>query len=105
MLPLRVIFITIPPDHASELAKKIVETNLAACVNVLPTVESHYKWEGKINCDKESLLIVKTTEKQVEPLIQFVKENHPYDVPEIIALPITEGLPAYLDWIKESNTP
>lgn len=102
MLPLRVIFVTIEPSKASALGKKIVENKLAACVNILPKVESHYWWEGKINCDNESLLIIKTTEQKIEQLIEFVKENHPFDVPEIIALPLTEGLPDYLDWIRES---
>ncbi len=103
MLHLRVVFITVPVERATELAKKIVETKLAACVNLLPSVESYYRWEDKINCDKETLLIVKTIEQKIEHLIQFVKENHPFDTPEIIALPITEGLPKYLDWVRKES--
>ena len=102
MLPLRVIFITVPPTKAESLSKQLIEENLAACVNLLPTIESYYKWDGKLNTEEESLLIVKTTEQKVEQLITFVKENHPYEVPEIIALPLTEGLPDYLDWVRES---
>jgi len=102
MLHFRVVFVSIEPEKAGSLAKKVVESKLAACVNVVPSIESHYLWEGKYRSENESLLILKTNEQKVEQLIIYVKENHPYDTPEIIALPINEGLPAYLDWMRES---
>ncbi len=99
--PVVVVFITISPEHAERLAGQLVEHRLAACVNVLPQVSSVYRWEGKIQKDNESLLICKTTVKQFDSLREFVKEHHPYDLPEIIALPVTAGLPEYLKWVED----
>jgi periplasmic divalent cation tolerance protein len=78
-----------------------VEAKLAACVNVLPRIASHYRWQGKIERASESLLVCKTRAALLRKLEAFVVKNHPYDVPEIIALPVVFGRKAYLDWLAE----
>ena len=95
----RVAMVTIPRDEAASMAKGLVEERLAACVNIVPKMESVFWWEGKIQHDEESLLIIKTTQLKVEAMIGYVKENHPYDIPEIITLSLAEGLPDYLNWV------
>ncbi len=92
-------------EEAGLLAKGLVENKLAFCVNIVPGIESVYHWEGKIHNDPEILLIVKTRQETFDALKNWVVEHHSYDVPEVIALPITAGLSAYLkgidDWVKE----
>ena len=101
-----VIFITAgSKEEADKISRGLVESKLAFCVSTLPKVQSTYYWEDKIHVDKEFLLIVKTRQDQYEALETWVKNNHSYEVPEIIALPIEQGLPAYLngidDWIAK----
>ncbi len=100
---IRIIFISTPKEDASSMARQLVEKRLAACVNIIPKIESHYWWDGKIESDEESLLIVKTSQQKVELLMEFVKEEHPYDIPEIITFPVAEGLPAYINWVLEET--
>ena len=96
-----VVYVTCPDMEVSKkLAGSLVENNLAACVNIIPKITSVYKWEGKINNDEEYLLVIKSKTDAFEKLSTFVKNNHPYDVPEIISLPIQNGLKDYLDWIN-----
>jgi len=97
-----VIFITAPVGEGERIANFIVENKLGACVNVVPEVSSVYWWQGKIEKDKENLLIVKTTYEKFPELVEKVKKIHPYSVPEIIALPILDGNGDYLNWINES---
>jgi periplasmic divalent cation tolerance protein len=96
---IRVVFVTLPRDEADELAKSVVEERLAACVNIVPKIESYYWWNGKVLQDKETLLIFKTSQMKIEALISYVKENHPYDIPEIITFQLSEGLPDYINWV------
>ncbi len=101
-----VIFITAgSKEEADKISRGLVESKLAFCVSTLPKVQSTYYWEDKIHVDKEFLLIVKTRQDQYEALETWVKNNHSYEVPEIIALPIEQGLPAYLkgidDWVAK----
>ena len=101
-----VIFITAgSKEEAHKISRGLVETKLAFCVSTLPKVQSTYYWKDKIHVDKEFLLIVKTRQDQYEALETWVKNNHSYEVPEIIALPIEQGLPAYLngidDWVAK----
>jgi periplasmic divalent cation tolerance protein len=96
----RVVLITTPRGEGARIAKFIVERRLAACVNVVPGVTSFYWWEGKLVEDGEELLVVKTVDNLVERLIEEVKKNHPYTVPEIISLPIEEGNADYLEWLR-----
>lgn len=90
------------PDRpsADDLAESLVRQRLAACVNILPGVESVYRWEGKIERGAELLLLIKT-EKQAYGLLQdHIQRHHPYQVPEIIALPIAAGASDYLQWVS-----
>jgi len=100
-----VVFITTPAGKGEEIAQKLVEEKLAACVNVVDKVSSLYWWQGKIEKDKENLLVVKTKADLFKKLVKRVKEIHPYTVPEIIALPIVDGNEDYLSWIDESVNP
>ncbi len=97
-----VVFITAPVEKAKEIATFIVENKLGACVNVVKEVNSLYWWEGKMEDDKEGLLIVKTTFQKFPELKEKVKKVHPYCVPEIVALPIVAGNEEYLKWVDES---
>ena len=89
------------PDEAcaNRIALAVVEAGLAACVNLLPRVQSVYRWQGAIESASEVPLLIKTTAGRYTELEAAIRALHPYDVPEIIALPIAQGLPAYLDWL------
>lgn len=95
-----IIFVTAPDrEAAGKLAEGLVGAELAACVNILPGASSVYRWEGKIEKSDELLLLIKTRSGLVLEASEFVKKNHPYDNPESIAVPVVDGLPAYMDWI------
>ena len=104
-MTLRVVLCTSPPERAVDLARAVVERRLAACVNVIPGLRSIYRWEGEICDDGESLLVIKTRAESVAPLTAALLELHPYDTPEVIALPIEEGAgnPAYLQWLLDES--
>ncbi|WP_434514621.1 divalent-cation tolerance protein CutA [Dechloromonas sp. ARDL1] len=93
--------ITNCPDEetANAIALAIVEEKLAACVNILPRVQSIYRWQGSVESAAEIPLLIKTTADNYPALEARITTLHPYDVPEIIALPIARGLPAYLNWV------
>ncbi|MGC8894669.1 MAG: divalent-cation tolerance protein CutA [candidate division WOR-3 bacterium] len=97
-----VVLCTVPPDGAEAMARSLVEGRLSACVNIIPSVSSFYCWEGKLCDDHESLLVIKTTEARFPDLMDFIKAHHPYAVPEIIALSVSDGNPDYLRWVEES---
>jgi len=97
---MRVIFCTTPLDLAESLAEGLVESRVAACVNILPAVRSIYRWKGAVEKDDESLLLIKTTADGVPAVLEYIRAHHPYDVPEAIALKIQEGLPDYLAWLE-----
>ncbi|XP_017114093.1 protein CutA homolog [Drosophila elegans] len=98
-----VAFVTTPDrETARKLARSIIERKLAACVNIVPQIESIYLWEGKVNEDNEFLLMMKTRTSRIDELSKFVRENHPYSVAEVISLPIQNGNPPYLDWIAQT---
>jgi periplasmic divalent cation tolerance protein len=101
MSAFRVAFITVPGDKAEELSRSLVENKLAACVNMIDKVKSVYHQRGAVDTATETLLIAKTASMKIEKLIKYVRENHPYDTPEVIAVDITEGNPDYLNWIHE----
>ncbi len=92
------------PDAATarRIARELVEKKCAACANLLPPVESIYWWEGKVETGNETLAFFKTTASRYEALETSLRQLHPYDVPEIIALPIAQGLPEYLRWVSEN---
>nr|XP_040582036.1 protein CutA, chloroplastic-like isoform X2 [Lepeophtheirus salmonis] len=98
----RAVFVTTPTKEvADKLAHGIILSRLAACVNILPGVHSVYEWEGKIQSDPELILMIKTSKEKIGELTDWVNKNHPYDVPEVIALPIEGGSKSYLNWIGE----
>ena len=98
-----VIFITASgKKEARDIAAAIIKKKLAACVNIIDKIESVYRWKGKVERAKETLLIVKTKVSKMPAIIKAVKSIHSYDLPEIIALPITAGESRYLGWIDES---
>ncbi len=93
------------PDMASaqSMARRLVEQRLAACVNCLPAVQSTYRWQGVIEQAEEVTLLIKSVAGRYAELEAAIKGTHPYQVPEIIALPVTAGLPAYLDWVVQET--
>ena len=101
---MRLLISTAPVDGAKEIAKKIVEEGHAACVNIVPKVESIYIWKGVLEDDTEAMMFIKTDSSKVGPLTERIKELHPYDVPEIISLSINEGEgnDDYLKWVRSS---
>ncbi len=99
-----VVLCTCPdPGIAERLAGGLVEHNLAACVNILPQIRSIYRWQGELNNDSEALMVVKTTRAAYPGLQLWLQENHPYDVPEVLALPLEAGSPDYLAWVIEET--
>jgi periplasmic divalent cation tolerance protein len=89
-------------EEAEALASALVEQRLAACVNVVPAVTSIYRWRGQVERDEERLLVIKTRAERFEELRQAIVARHPYEVPEIVALPVVAGHAPYLGWIDES---
>jgi periplasmic divalent cation tolerance protein len=102
-----VVLITVPSLEVGErIAASLLEKKLAACVNILPGVTSIYTWKGAVQKDQEQMLLVKTrAELFQERLVPAVEALHPYEVPEIIALPLVLGSPDYLDWIAAETQP
>ncbi len=88
------------PEVAAGIARTLVSERLAACGNVIPGLTSIYRWEGVVQEDPETLLVLKTPRERVAALIRRIGELHPYDVPEVLSLPVEEGLPAYLSWVE-----
>ena len=93
------------PEMATNIARALVSENLAACVNIIPNMFSVYKWNGQLEESGESLMIIKTADDRVNTLMNRLNELHPYDVPEVICLEISQGLPAYLDWVLGETRP
>ena len=89
-------------EDAERIARALVERGLAACVNVLPAVTSIYRWKGKLEKDQERLLVIKTRAERFAALRQAIVSLHPYEVPEVVALPIADGHPPYLEWLDAS---
>ena len=97
------VLVTVPNlKTARALAKAILESRQAACANIIPRLESHYWWQGKIERGNEMLLLIKTTVPKLRTLEKCVLANHPYDTPEFVVLPIASGNKRYLDWIADS---
>jgi periplasmic divalent cation tolerance protein len=99
------LVLTNVPDAAiaTRIARQLIEQRLAACVNVLPQVQSIYRWQGMIEEAGELTLLIKTTQARYAELEAAIKALHPYDLPEVIAMPIVQGLPRYLDWIEQET--
>ena len=87
-------------ETAVRVANTLVDKGLAACVNILPGVTSVYHWQGKIESDEEHILLIKSTQNAYVAVESAIREIHPYELPEVIAVPVTEGLSEYLAWIE-----
>lgn len=90
-------------DTARSLARRLLEEKLAACINIMPAMTSVYAWKGEVCEDSECLLLIKTSQACYGRIETWLRTQHPYELPEIIATGITHGLPDYLGWIKEST--
>ena len=100
-----IVLTTLPADvDASSIATALVEERLAACVNVLPAMQSTYRWQGAIEQDTERQMVIKTSGVRVGALWERLRDLHPYDVPEFVVVPIVDGNQAYLNWIGETTT-
>lgn len=99
-------FCTCPDALTAErLASVLVDEGLAACVNIIPGILSIYRWQGAVTRDSEVLLLIKTVGARLPALKDRIKQLHPYAVPELIAQPVSEGLPDYLDWVSTCTIP
>jgi periplasmic divalent cation tolerance protein len=101
-----IVLCTAPdPATAESLAQAVVEARLAACVNLLPGVRSIYRWQGAVHTDSETLLLIKTRKDRFAALAAALQAQHPYELPEIIAVPLSDGLAAYLAWVDQNTDP
>jgi periplasmic divalent cation tolerance protein len=97
------VFTTMPDAaQAHDLARMLVESHAVACVNVLPGCRSVYRWQGAVESADEISMVIKTTRSRYPDLERELRAHHPYQVPEIVAIPVAIGLPGYLDWVRES---
>lgn len=104
MTEARLVLVTVPSrKEGDRISETVVGEGLAACVNVVGPIRSIYRWQGKVCTDDEHLLLIKTSGDRYRELEAKILEIHPYDVPEVIALPVEEGSVAYLSWIQEQT--
>lgn len=101
------VVITNLPDRASaeKLAETLIGQRVAACVNILAPCRSIYRWKDEVQHDEEHPLLIKTTVEGYSALEAAIRANHPYELPEIIAVPVERGLPEYLDWVAQETRP
>lgn len=99
----QLVYCSCPRSEAQALAKTVVEQGLAACVNVLDAVQSIYRWQGELQQDEEALLLIKTRQSRLADLQAALLAAHPYELPEIIAVPIGAGHAPYLQWIQDQT--
>ncbi len=95
------------PDRAAaeKLARLLIRKRVAACVNILAPCRSVYRWKGEVQQDEEHPMLIKTTRERYAALEAEIHKAHPYELPEILAVPIEYGLPAYLAWVADETTP
>lgn len=103
--PFALAIITAPEDEAQGIAQGLVDAGLAACVQVLSGAQSHYVWEGRAEVDRESLLFLKTRNAYRDRIIDYLKENHSYEVPEFLLFTVDDGHPDYLKWMTDVLPP
>lgn len=98
----QIVLNTCPDEQTAErLAAALVEKEIAACVNIIPGIQSVYQWKGRVEKDREWLLVIKAAAARYADIEHTIVSLHPYELPEIIAVPISAGLPAYLAWVTE----
>lgn len=99
------IVLTTCPDEtiAKKIAEELVAAGFAACVNILPSMQSVYRWQGKIESAQENLLLIKSETEKFDAIQRQICARHPYELPEIIAVPIVDGLQGYLSWLSNPN--
>ena len=99
----QIVLSTCPDQQsADQLANAIIEDGVAACVSIIPAIRSLYRWQGKVESSQEHLLLIKTRKSHYNSLQQLICNKHPYELPEIIAVPIEAGLEQYLSWIDNN---
>jgi periplasmic divalent cation tolerance protein len=98
-----IVLVSAPADEVEHIVDVLVKEDLAACVNILRTVSSVYKWRGEIVKDEECLLLIKTVQPLYDKLEKRIIELHSYEVPEVICMPIAQGSKAYLDWLYQTT--
>lgn len=104
MTEARILFSTVDSEEAAlQIARRLVDERLAACVSIIPNVTSVYKWKGAREEAREYLLVVKTSSERLDALILRLREIHPYEVPEAIAFSVEKGDPPYLDWLASAT--
>lgn len=100
MTDTRILLVTVPDhDTGSAIVRRLVEEGLVACGNLVPGLLSIYRWEGQVQEDPELLVVLKTHRDRIDELLVRIPELHPYDVPEVLALPVSEGFEPYVDWV------
>jgi periplasmic divalent cation tolerance protein len=102
---IRLLYCTCPDaDTAQRIARAVVESGQAACVNIIPGLRSVYRWQGTLQEDSEYLLLIKTQAARLVSLTESILSLHPYELPEVIAVPVVAGHAPYLDWVRDSTT-
>lgn len=105
MSHVNIILCTCPDkDTADKIARHLIEQQLAACVSILPQVTSVYQWQGQTEIAEEHLLIIKSPHSAYKHIESLIQSLHPYEIPEIIAIPVEHGLPGYINWINTCHT-
>lgn len=102
--PILVLCTAPDAEVGAQLARGLVEAKLAACVNVVPGLRSFYTWKGQLEDDAEVQLLIKSREAKFQALNEWIQREHPYDVPEVLALPIVQGATSYLEWLRDQTT-
>ena len=102
---MKVLYVTCKPDDARGLAERLLEERLVACASILPGVESVYRWEGRVECERETVLWMETNDDRVEAAIARLEAIHPYDVPKIVALEVSAVNAPYLRWVADETQP
>jgi len=100
---LRVVLCNAPPDRAEGIARALVDQRVAACVNLVPGVISIYRWKGNVEREPETTMLIKTRDDRVAALMEALKKLHPYEVPEIVVLPVADVNAAYAQWIEDET--
>ncbi len=99
-----IVVLSTCPDEtvARDLGRRLVESGRAACVNVIPGLRSIYRWQDRVEEDNEAMMLIKTVEERVDEITAWLEQEHPYALPEVVALPVIAGLSGYLKWVADT---